>query len=186
MSVNKVTITPPATGSTLTIADGKTLTVTQNTSLDEAVAMSSKAPKTDVIIGDGIASRILRMSNLYITNGTNADTIKCQLINVWNGDAIVSTDNIGKGATTGDFNLSADGKSLKILNSGISGVSVAVLATTMYLDSSNMTWIYVSGEVSGGDILIGIFNDHVLGQIDLTTLAGTTFWQIFITYLTSA
>ena len=43
--INKVTITPPATGSTLTIADGKTLNVTQDTALDEAVAMSSKVTK---------------------------------------------------------------------------------------------------------------------------------------------
>jgi hypothetical protein len=37
MPINKVTITPPATGSTLTIADGKTLTVGENVNLDEAV-----------------------------------------------------------------------------------------------------------------------------------------------------
>ena len=42
MPINKVTITQPAAGSTLTIADGKTITCTQDTSLDEAVAMSSK------------------------------------------------------------------------------------------------------------------------------------------------
>ena len=33
-SVNKVTITQPATGSTLTIADGKTLTVSQTVTLE--------------------------------------------------------------------------------------------------------------------------------------------------------
>jgi hypothetical protein len=47
--INKVTITPPASGSVLTIADGKTLTVTETATLDEAVAMSSKAPKASPI-----------------------------------------------------------------------------------------------------------------------------------------
>ena len=53
LTINKLTITQPATGATLTIADGKTLTATQNTALDEAVAMSSKAPKASpVFTGD--------------------------------------------------------------------------------------------------------------------------------------
>ena len=51
---------------TLTGTDGKTITVTQNTSLDEAVAMSSKAPKNGAVLTSAV------VNSAYIGAGTLA------------------------------------------------------------------------------------------------------------------
>ena len=44
---------------TLTGTDGKTITVTQDTSLDEAVAMSSKAPKASPVFTTQITTPVV-------------------------------------------------------------------------------------------------------------------------------
>ena len=71
--------------------------------------------------GIAIASSTFKLSQLVIEDGTNADTLKCTLSSLYNGDAIGATDNIAKGATTGNYTLSADGLTLTIEAAGLAG-----------------------------------------------------------------
>ena len=50
------------------------------------------------------------------------------MVNVQSGDTIASTDNIAKGATTGNFTLSADGKEFTVEAAGLSGNCISVIA----------------------------------------------------------
>lgn len=169
---------------TLTGTDGKTITVTQDTSLDEAVAMSSKAPKTDTIKGDGTAGRVLRISHIIIDNGTTGVGLKCTTTSVWNGDANSEQDNIAKGATTGVWTLSANGTSLTLLNTGLQGDCVAVLGY-FFVDQRCGTDITFVALASSGLFLIC---RQALGGVglDLTTLVDTGVIAFYVVYLTSA
>jgi hypothetical protein len=184
-TLNGLTHTAATTG--FTIAGGtasKTLTVSATTSLDEAVAMSSKAPKTSVIGGDGTAGRVLRAIYIHIENGTDATTIKPSSISVWNGDASGAEDNLGKGGNTGVFSLSADGSQLIMNNSGISGDLVGVLATSPRYNFSNVNLIIDHITMTNGITLL--FTNQAGAVQDLTTLVDTGQIQIQVLYLTSA
>jgi len=85
------------------------------------------AMTTHPIGGDGTAGRVLRGVYLLIKDGTNASTLKCEVGSRWNSDTIAEVDNIGKGATVGDFSLNADGTRLTIEKTGLSGNCLYVL-----------------------------------------------------------
>ena len=171
---------------TLTGTDGKAITVTENTSLDEAVAMSSKAPKTDVIKGDGTAGRVLRLLKLEIFNGTNVSTIKCQTYNLWHGDVVAQADNIPKNGSSGAFSLSADGKTLIIADSAIAGDVVAALIAHIAINQTTTAFNADLSVLSG--IRIQFSSDPNGSDIDITSIidtGGSTIY-IHILYLTSA
>ena len=171
---------------TLTGTDGKAITVTENTSLDEAVAMSSKAPKTDVIKGDGTAGRVERLLNLEILNGTNASTVKCQTYNQWNGDVVAQADNIPKGGSSGAFSLSADGKTLIIADSAISGDTIAVLIAHIVINQTTTAFNVDVSVLSG--IRLQFTTDPNGSDIDLASIIDTGGGTIYIhiLYITSA
>lgn len=133
------------------------------------------------INGDLSAGLVLRRANLVIQPGTAANTLKAELLNIWNGDVIASTDNIGKGATVGNFSLSADGFTLSILNSGITGVPVAVLSTELQNYTATALFSPIN-EVSGTSITYGVKGDVSGTSKDMTALGG--FSVISFTYLT--
>ncbi len=169
---------------TLTGTDGKTLTLTQDTSLDEAVAMSSKAPKTDVIKGDGTAGRVSRMLRLSIENGTNAATIKPSTASKWNGDVNAAENNLGKSGDTGVFELSVNGDILTIGATGISGDALGAIATIAYNDQASV--LQCSCTIAGAGIVC-YFSIAGTGAVaDLTALidVGGTLW-VDILYVTS-
>jgi hypothetical protein len=170
----------------LVITAGKTITVTQDTALDEAVAMSSKAPKTATIAGDGTAGRVLRIAQLSIADGTAANTLTCSLSSVFNGDIISETDNIAKNATTGNFSLSADGTALTIQSAGLAGEAIAVLAAAITYDNSGITTLRERVYAGATNIVVLLGIDTAAGFVDLTTIAADHQWYIVITYLTSA
>lgn len=136
------------------------------------------------LLGDGTAGRKRRVSRLFIKDGTNSATLKCQVVNRWNGDAIAETDNIAKGATTGNFTLSADGQTLTIKASGLSG-NVVCCEGFMYY---NACTIDVLPDVypSGNDIVINIFTTPQGSAQDITSLANGGFIYIYIPYITDA
>ena len=170
---------------TLTGTDGKTITLTQDTSLDEAVAMSSKAPKTATIAGDGTAGRVIRQIQLRIDNGTTGVGLKCRTVNLWNGDVNAELDNILKNATTGIYSLNASGQTLTLLNAGISGDCVAVLSAelTYNLCGTALVWDVQKG---AGGILVVVSDSTSGAALDMTTLVDTGKFFIHITYVTSA
>lgn len=66
------------------------------------------------------AGRHYRVSKFSIGDGTSADTVKCQLFDVFNGDILAETDNIGIGDTSNNFKY-LNASNLQILSSGLSG-----------------------------------------------------------------
>ena len=74
-----------------------------------------------MLLVDGTGGRVLRFARLRVEDGTGAGTIKCTLVDIFNGDDLSVTDNIAKGGTSIFFYLAADGLSLKILYAGVTG-----------------------------------------------------------------
>lgn len=134
--------------------------------------------------GDGTAGRILRLIELYITDGSNVATLKCQVVDKWNGDVIGITDNITKGVTTGHFTLSADGKSLTIEASGLTGNSLGALGFLNYNSTGTDYRMYVLA--SAGNIAMNVKNPITGANQDITTVVDTGFIYVIILYVTDA
>lgn len=134
--------------------------------------------------GDTTAGRVLRQFIVYISNGTNASTLKCWFTNRWNGDAIGETDNVAKNATTGPFTLSANGGALTIEASGLSGNVVMAFGFHPY--NSSGTAIVWQIYAYGNDIRLEITNATTGAALDLTTLVDTGDLQAEVLYITSA
>ena len=131
---------------------------------------------------DGPYGNEIKSSYLKIEDGTNATTIKCTLVNQWNGDAIAATDNISKSATTGDFTLNASGNSLTIENAGLEGPVFACLSSVIGINSSG-TGITVAGADSATDLNLGFYDATAGTGVDLTTLVDTGSIFVYITYI---
>lgn len=84
----------------------------QSAGTDEIDVTGLTGTTPRAIFADATAGRILRCLSMQIDNGTNASTVKTWIGNQWNGVTKGTVDNIGKGATVGDWTLSADGKTL--------------------------------------------------------------------------
>ena len=139
---------------------------------------------TDALETDDTMGRVLRLSELTVADGTAADTLKCTLASVWNGDAIAETDNVAKGATTGNFTLDAGGTTLTIETTGISGDTVMALG----LKSFNSAGPFLDCDVRAAtnDIQIVLRNptsgdaQDICGHVDNGSI------KILILYITSA
>jgi len=138
----------------------------------------------DALKTDGTAGRVFRTAALLIKNGTNASTLKCQLISRFNGDAIAETDNIAKGATTGNFTLDSAGQALTILNSGITGTPLWASGVLIYNKASVTAGHQIA--VSGSDIVIYFWNPATGANYDLTVLVDTGQLTVDIYYITDA
>ena len=136
------------------------------------------------ILGDATKGRVLRISILEIYDGTNANTLKCELKNSFNGDTIAQTDNVAKNATTGDFTLDATGQFLKIENSGLSGTVLGVSGIN-FVNVTGITAINPLVLQIGGDIQLQVHTDQSGTRLDLTTIV-TSYMQLYITYITAA
>lgn len=137
----------------------------------------------DGLEADGTAGRVLRISRLTVDNGTNASTLKCTLTSYWNGDTIAETDNIAKGATTGDFTLNAGGTNLIIEASGLTGNAVAATGKVIG-NATGQTTLLLDTSTASNDIYIYI-NVGVTQQ-DMTVLVDTGIFYIDFLYITSA
>ncbi len=122
----------------------------------------------DAILGDGTSGRHIRVFQVEIEDGTNANTIKVQArsINNFNGDDVTQVDNLGKGGTVGDFTLSALGNLLTIKNSGLTGDFLggmgALISTSV---TTKLHMVHVLKSVNGMDLYVQA-SDAVL--VDLT------------------
>jgi len=136
------------------------------------------------ILVDGTKGRILRFSALEITDGTNAETLKVSMYNRFNGDVIASTDNIAKGATTGDFSLSVSGQNLTIKATGLSGNAVAGACFA----SKNATGTNLTYRLLADANDLGFLAKHATTGInqDLTVLVDTGMLQFEFIYITDA
>lgn len=173
---------------TVTGTDGKTITCTQDTSLDEAVAMSSKAPKTDVIKGDGTTGRVLRLSQFRIGNGGAASTIKVKGINVWNGIAFESGNDIGKSGVDDYASLNADGSEITLINSTLAipggGIIVAVLSTVLDNNGSAVA-VNICAKATAGGMGMVVTNPATGALLDWTTLVDSGYVYFLVALVTS-
>ena len=140
------------------------------------------------LLGDGTAGRVFRIAQLTIANGTNANTVKCTLASVWNGDVIAVTDNIAKNATTGNYYLSSGGTDLRILGTGLTGDPLTAFNNLAYNDTTVNIFTTSKYEATGLSIEVnarlattGVAQDWT-AVVD--TGAGTVV--LFILYITTA
>lgn len=133
---------------------------------------------------DGTAGRVPRMAKIRIENGAAANSLKCSIVSVWNGDAIALTDNIVKNATTGDFTLDAAGASLKIEASGLTGNALAVIGM-LGLCLAGVT-LTIRLDIVVNDIRILIDHATTGANQDITALVDTGLMDIYFLYVTDA
>lgn len=138
-----------------------------------------------VLLGDGTGGRVLRRILVTIDDGSNADTLKVTVASEFNGDAIAETDNVAKGATVGNFSLTASGKKLTIEASGLTGNCVAVIESTVYGNLSTVV-LNMRGLADTNDITLGPTGAADGGTKDMTALVNTGLFQVYVTYLTDA
>jgi hypothetical protein len=126
---------------------------------------------------------------LTINNGTNASTLVATVTGSaggqFNGDDISATDNIAKDATTGNFSLNSTGTILTIVNAGLTGDCLAVLAAVVALNASGAD-LTVAGTKTASGLQLSLHNATTGGYLDITTLVDTGQILIYITYLTDA
>jgi hypothetical protein len=141
-------------------------------------------PARHELSGDGTRGRILRESELTLADGTGADTLKCTLASVWNGDAIAETDNVAKGATTGNFTLSADGTTLTVEAAGLSGNCVMSFPAKSF--NSAGPFLDCDVRAATNDIQVILRNPTSGAGQDLCGHVDNGTVKILILYITSA
>ncbi|KKL10861.1 hypothetical protein LCGC14_2551580, partial [marine sediment metagenome] len=136
------------------------------------------------LVGDGTAGRVIRVALLEILDGTNANTLKCILTSIWNGDAIGNTDNIAKGATTGGYLFSANGEVLTIEASAISGNTLFCIATLTYNASGVVCLVDV--DIVANDIELKLRHATNGATQDITSLVDAGLFHVVLFYETDA
>ncbi len=172
--VGKVTVTQPATGSTLTIAEGKTLTCTQDTSLDEAVAMSSKAPKAspvftgNVTLSGNVVNTTLpgffALKSAATPNTTGTGTEHTVICNTETYDQAANYDN-----STGIFTAPVTGKYHFDMGIYLNGCTIAT-TFNLILHTSLRTY-YVAFESRVASALDKGLYGSVLANMNATDIA---------------
>lgn len=138
----------------------------------------------DAVRGDGTKGRKLRVIQVIIANGSNASTLKCTVVDKWNGDTIAETDNVAKGATTGNFTLDATGQNLKIEAAGLSG-NVLMALGVIHLNESGVA-LNVSIVAISNDIQMTARHTTTGAAQDMTVLVDTGTFSLNILYITDA
>jgi len=136
------------------------------------------------IQGDSTTNRVLRQIEFIVTDGTNASTLKCTVVSLWNGDTIAETDNVAKGATTGNFTLSADGSTLTIEAAGLSGSVVMAHGNKVY--NAGGPILDVDVKAGTNDIQIVFRNPTTGTGQDVTAHVDKGLMILYILYLTVA
>jgi hypothetical protein len=151
ISVNKVAITTPATSATLTIADGKTLSATNNATVSGTNTGDQTITLTGAVTGSGTGSFETTLADAAVTSGKIAGSAVtyAKIQNITAGKLLGSTNNsaaapgevtIGTGlslSSSGTLTASGSGgtvTSVAALNIGTTGTnitsSVATSSTT--------------------------------------------------------
>jgi hypothetical protein len=145
---------------------------------------TSSAGLLGQVLADGTAGRVLRNSYILISDGTNVSTLNCQIASRWNGDADGPTDNVAKGATTGNYTLDATGSRLDIGSAAFTGNVLMALGTILINASGVVTTTNVVNLANG----IRVYLNHAstgAGQ-DMTVLVDTGSIYVNMLYLTDA
>lgn len=164
-------------------ADGKALTYDAATKKLKYAAAAGDGV-ANAIVADANPGRVMRWCILIVFDGTEADTIKCAVSNLFNGDTIASIDNIGKGATVGDFSLTSDGVELEIRAGAFTGNVVFARGDL----GGNSSEIAVISEVYDWDgaICLVCADPTTDVAVDLTTIPEFKSIETEVFYITDA
>jgi len=136
------------------------------------------------VLADGTSGRVLRQGFLALRDGTTGVSLKCQLDSHWNGDTDGPTDNVTKGATTGNYALNSAGTILDIQAAAFSGNIVMAFAS-MGVNSSGTSLTAFVYPISG-KLRVMLYSDPAGTAQDITTLVDTGYIYVNLLYLTSA
>jgi hypothetical protein len=137
------------------------------------------------ILGDGTEGRVLRRIGIWIQDGTNANTIKPQGVNIWNSNDITEEDNLEKNGDTGNFALNINGRVLTIQTSGFTNNAIAIISADMAINGSNI-YRSTAATILAGSIRISLYDLGAAGAKDLTALVDEGPVLIYITYITNS
>lgn len=152
---------------------------------DEEIALTGLVGATPrAILGDATAGRVLRGILLYIQNGSNPNTLKCEVFSRWNGDVIAIQDNIAKDATTGHFKLNAAGTLLTILNAGLTGDALYAISNPYANSSTTELLTFVIRATDGITYQAQGLSDGTAK--DLTSVIEGGSFGVHILYITTA
>ena len=154
-------------------------------SSDPALNNSIKIDGRGILLGDYTGGRILRTIRLKIDNAAAANEIKCTVTDVWNGDTIAETDNIGKNETVGDFKLDIAGAAVTIRSSGLTGNCVAVISASVDYNAGGSD-MKIRGYMLVNDIVLSCTHPTAATIVDLTGTVDVGVTYITIAYITDA
>lgn len=133
-------------------------------------------------------TQTLRIMQLKVEEGTNANTIKCTPTNLWNASTTPgTTDNIGKtGTAVGNYNLQVTtGKALTILAAGLNDNCRGVLSVSIWGNTST-TQVDPMGLVHQSQMVLALFDSSTGATVDWeeTMVEAATEFYLAITYIT--
>lgn len=163
-SINKVTITAPATGSTLTIADGKTASFSNSITFAGTDSTVMTFPgATDTVAGLGAAQTFTGANafNSAVTTGTTASSgtvFSYNSLTSGTGMYIASTSTAGTGSTSALLDISRSGAqsgtvtttSARFANTatGASATNVALTLTASGATAGNAALNVTAGQIT--------------------------------------
>jgi len=163
-TINKVTLTAPATGSTLTIADGKTLTASNTLTLTGTDSSS---------VAFGTGGTVVYTS---VTSLSSLSTVGTIGTGVWQGTAIAGqyggtgVANTGKTITLGG-NLTTSGAFATTLTAtGTTSITLPTSGTLATTDATSLT----SGTLDNARLPAAATNITSVGTLTSLTVSGTT------------
>ena len=120
----------------------------------------TEIPLGCALIGDNTQGRYMRVIRVSITGHAVNDTTLVAT-SVWNGDAVASAD-LNKGGSNADWAVAAGGDEITIkgdTNGGsLTGDAVLAFPSQAWNDAGD-NGVMIQADVSGGDIVLGIYND---------------------------
>lgn len=194
-TVNKVTITAPATSATLTLTDGKTLAVTNTLTLSGTDSTTMTFPSTTATIARKDAAQTF----------TGVQTFSSTIVGSVNGNAATVTNatlSTALTVNTGTLTLTANAANTSVLTVGAGAVSVSgantgdqtsvtgnagtatalqtarTIGGTSFDGTANITVASATGgfTVSGGDLALSANNITLTGSIGATGARVTKVW----------
>ena len=151
-TINKVTITAPATASTLTIADGKTLAVNDNATLGTGgLTLGNSGGFT------AAASKVLTANNTLTLAGTDATTMTFP----GTSSTVVTTTTLANTTLPGSFTTI---QASDLITASAPGYAVKLVAgvNSTYGSESMLVWYRANGTTRKGYVGFGSGNSQTL------------------------
>lgn len=135
------------------------------------------------LLADATPGRVVRTFEVWIMDGSNADTINVQTLETWNGDTIAAQDNLAKGGDETNFALDAGGLTLTIKAVGLTGNAITCISCVITGSTTGAVYNVICLALEGS--LIVLLSDATDGtQLDLAAGVDLGVLTIAISYLT--